>query len=143
MLVSYISGLTPFVSSPMPNRCKDTMANNIRRPPQGDVDNRVRLIAQGLNMTNYIWNEETDDWRAQAPGSPVTTQDVDNNYQDIVNNAKNASYTTQGGIILTHQSSTYLQHFSFLSLFPCLRRAMLTAQRSLTLAQPTTPWKPL
>ena len=29
------------------------------RPAQGDVDNRVRVIAAGLNMTNILWDAET------------------------------------------------------------------------------------
>lgn len=29
------------------------------RPPYGDVDNRVRLIAQGLNMTTIVWSDDS------------------------------------------------------------------------------------
>lgn len=29
------------------------------RPAQGDVDNRVRVIAAGLNMTNILWTDDT------------------------------------------------------------------------------------
>lgn len=34
-------------------------ADDSRRPPQGDVDNRVRLIAAGLNLTNILWVEDS------------------------------------------------------------------------------------
>ena len=29
------------------------------RPPYGDVDNRIRMIAQGLNMTTIVWSDDT------------------------------------------------------------------------------------
>lgn len=29
------------------------------RPPFGDVDNRIRLIAEGMNMTNIVWSDDT------------------------------------------------------------------------------------
>ena len=29
------------------------------RPAQGDVDNRVRVIAAGLNLTNILWTDDT------------------------------------------------------------------------------------
>lgn len=40
---------------------KDLMGITSRcwRPPQGDVDNRVRVIAAGLNLTNILWTDDT------------------------------------------------------------------------------------
>ncbi|SNX81971.1 related to CDA2 - sporulation-specific chitin deacetylase [Melanopsichium pennsylvanicum] len=33
------------------------------RPPQGDVDNRVRAIAEEIfGLTNVLWNHDTNDW---------------------------------------------------------------------------------
>ncbi|EPQ28750.1 uncharacterized protein PFL1_03553 [Pseudozyma flocculosa PF-1] len=33
------------------------------RPPQGDIDNRVRAIAEEVfGLTSVIWNKDTDDW---------------------------------------------------------------------------------
>lgn len=29
------------------------------RPPFGDVDDRIRLIAKGLNMTTNVWDHDT------------------------------------------------------------------------------------
>jgi peptidoglycan/xylan/chitin deacetylase (PgdA/CDA1 family) len=29
------------------------------RPPYGDVDNRIRLIAAGLNLTTIVWSDDT------------------------------------------------------------------------------------
>ncbi|WVR08361.1 hypothetical protein IAU60_005416 [Kwoniella sp. DSM 27419] len=75
------------------------------RPPFGDVDNRIRLIAQGLNLTNYVWSDDSEDWRANAPGSTTTEADVTANYQSVVNGAKNGTYATHGPIVLTHELS--------------------------------------
>jgi hypothetical protein len=30
-----------------------------RRPPYGDVDNRIRTIAQGLNLSTIVWSQDT------------------------------------------------------------------------------------
>ena len=30
-----------------------------RRPPYGDVDNRIRTIAAGLNLTTIVWSDDT------------------------------------------------------------------------------------
>jgi peptidoglycan/xylan/chitin deacetylase (PgdA/CDA1 family) len=32
------------------------------RPPYGDVDDRVRAIANQMGMTTVIWDEDTNDW---------------------------------------------------------------------------------
>lgn len=29
------------------------------RPPFGDVDNRIRLIAAGLNLTTIVWSDDS------------------------------------------------------------------------------------
>ncbi|KAI9633116.1 carbohydrate esterase family 4 protein [Dioszegia hungarica] len=88
---------------------KDLMGFTSRcwRPPQGDVDNRVRLIAAGLNLTNILWIEDSNDWRANVAGSAVTPADVDRRYQGVIDQAKGGNYSTQGTILLSHQSTNY------------------------------------
>ena len=49
------------------------------RPPFGDVDNRIRLIAAGLNLTTIVWNEDSEDWRIGT--NNVTEADIDANYE--------------------------------------------------------------
>ncbi|GAA6020136.1 hypothetical protein JCM11491_005539 [Sporobolomyces phaffii] len=40
------------------------------RPPYGDVDNRVRAIAQEVfGLTTVIWNIDSDDWCLNQPGA--------------------------------------------------------------------------
>ncbi|GAA6064774.1 hypothetical protein JCM10212_006323 [Sporobolomyces blumeae] len=40
------------------------------RPPYGDVDNRVRAIAQEVfGLTTVIWNIDSDDWCLNSPGA--------------------------------------------------------------------------
>lgn len=47
------------------------------RPPQGDVDNRVRAVAENVfNLTTVMWNAECNDWCIEANGNsdcPTTT----------------------------------------------------------------------
>lgn len=39
--------------------CTRVFRLTIRRPPYGDVDNRVRMFAMGLNLTTIIWDRDT------------------------------------------------------------------------------------
>ncbi|OCF40186.1 hypothetical protein I317_06011 [Kwoniella heveanensis CBS 569] len=73
------------------------------RPPFGDVDNRIRVIASGLNLTNYVWSDDSEDWRAFAAGSTVTEDDVTKNYQNVIAGVANGTYATHGPIVLTHE----------------------------------------
>ncbi|WVF68803.1 hypothetical protein IAT40_003575 [Kwoniella sp. CBS 6097] len=73
------------------------------RPPFGDVDNRIRVIASALNLTNYVWSDDSEDWRANAPGSTVTIDDVTQNYQNVIAGVANGTYATHGPIVLTHE----------------------------------------
>ncbi|WVW79842.1 hypothetical protein I302_101812 [Kwoniella bestiolae CBS 10118] len=77
------------------------------RPPYGDVDNRIRLIAQGLNLTNYVWSDDSEDWRAGAAGSNVTEADVAANYQSVVSKAANGTYKASGPMVLTHELTNF------------------------------------
>ncbi|CAG8624090.1 54_t:CDS:2, partial [Scutellospora calospora] len=72
------------------------------RPPFGDVDDRVRGIAQQLNMSTIIWNLDTNDWD-MAPAGTLTPAQVDANFQDFVNMGKNGTFTDSGCIILEHE----------------------------------------
>ncbi|KAI7893013.1 uncharacterized protein EV154DRAFT_417565 [Mucor mucedo] len=39
------------------------------RPPQGDVDDRIRSIAWQMGMSTVIWDRDTEDWAMPALGS--------------------------------------------------------------------------
>jgi hypothetical protein len=68
------------------------------RPPYGDVDDRIRYIAQALDMRTVIWNEDTDDWNWATVGVPA----IDANYDKIIAKAT-SKYSTSGTIVLTHE----------------------------------------
>lgn len=75
------------------------------RPPQGDVDDRIRAIAAGLNLRNILWTYDSNDWRNGING--VTSKDVDGNYTELVNAAKNGTFKSRGTILLAHENSLY------------------------------------
>ncbi|ETW76379.1 carbohydrate esterase family 4 protein [Heterobasidion irregulare TC 32-1] len=75
------------------------------RPPFGDVDDRIRAIANGLGLQTILWKYDSNDWRAGVGG--VTAQDVDNDYQSFINNATSGTFNTQGGIMLTHELNNF------------------------------------
>jgi peptidoglycan/xylan/chitin deacetylase (PgdA/CDA1 family) len=54
------------------------------RPPFGDIDNRVRVIAKSLNLTSILWETDSDDWRINT-----------------------GSYNTRGTIMLTHELNNF------------------------------------
>jgi hypothetical protein len=77
------------------------------RPPFGDIDNRVRLIASQLNMTAILWEEDSEDWRINTGTPPVTQAQIDANYQSTIDHAKNGSFATRGTIMLTHELNNF------------------------------------
>lgn len=66
------------------------------RPPFGDVDDRVRAIAAGLGLRTILWQEDTNDWELQE--GKVSKDDIENNYEKIINKAKSES-----PVVLTHE----------------------------------------
>ncbi|WWD15610.1 hypothetical protein CI109_100032 [Kwoniella shandongensis] len=71
------------------------------RPPYGDVDNRIRLIAESLNLTNIVWSDDTEDWQVGTGG--VTQDDVSKNYQLVIDKAGKGTYATHGPVVLNHE----------------------------------------
>lgn len=71
------------------------------RPPFGDVDNRVRLIAEGLNLTNILWSDDTFDWSVGTNG--ITMDTVNQNYANVIAKAKNGTYKDHGPVVLNHE----------------------------------------
>ncbi|KIR29893.1 chitin deacetylase 2 [Cryptococcus deuterogattii 99/473] len=90
------------------------------RPPYGDVDNRVRMIAAALNLSTIVWSDDTNDWEAGTNG--VTQQDVTNNYQSVIDKAGNGTYTTHGPVVLNHELTNYTMSV-FVSMFPKIKSA--------------------
>ncbi|ORY06987.1 glycoside hydrolase/deacetylase [Basidiobolus meristosporus CBS 931.73] len=72
------------------------------RPPYGDVDDRVRAIAQQLKLTNIIWNLDSDDWQ-MAPAGNLPPSAIDQLFEGFVNMGKNGTFARSGAITLEHE----------------------------------------
>lgn len=61
------------------------------RPPYGDVDDRVRHIAQALGMSTVLWADNTFDYLIATTNASY----VQGNYQAILNKQAAGNYSTQ------------------------------------------------
>ncbi|KAF7311554.1 NodB-like proteiny domain-containing protein [Mycena kentingensis (nom. inval.)] len=77
------------------------------RPPTGDVDDRVRFIAQQLGLTNVMWKTDSFDWAAADHSQGVDEAKVQENYDSLIAAVKNGDYNDHGAIFLTHELSNY------------------------------------
>ncbi|KAK7451785.1 hypothetical protein VKT23_012464 [Stygiomarasmius scandens] len=75
------------------------------RPPFGDVDDRIRVIADALGMSTILWKYDSFDWEVQS--GQATPEKVDSNYDAFINLGKQGAFDTAGGIILTHEIDNY------------------------------------
>lgn len=75
------------------------------RPPFGDVDDRVRWIANALGLKTIVWQYDSNDWKAGIDG--ITDQDVDDNYMNLIARAQNGTFSTGGTIMLTHELNNF------------------------------------
>ncbi|KAI8991253.1 hypothetical protein BDF20DRAFT_811740 [Mycotypha africana] len=73
------------------------------RPPQGDVDDRVRAIAWQMGLHTVIWNEDTDDWAMPAPGGGnLPPEKVDAKFEKWIKKQQQGKYNT-GIMVLEHE----------------------------------------
>ncbi|KAI8080261.1 uncharacterized protein B0P05DRAFT_490636 [Gilbertella persicaria] len=73
------------------------------RPPQGDVDDRVRAIAWQMGLRTVIWDEDSNDWQMKAPGGgDLPTSTVDGYFEKWINNYKSGK-DKKGHIVLEHE----------------------------------------
>ncbi|KAK1231274.1 hypothetical protein PQX77_005614 [Marasmius sp. AFHP31] len=91
------------------------------RPPFGDVDDRIRAIANGLGLKNILWRYDTFDWQV-GPSSTTKPETIDANYQAFINAAKNGTFDREGGIILTHEASNFTMSEA-IKFYPTLKAA--------------------
>jgi len=75
------------------------------RPPFGDVDDRIRAIANGLGLRTIIWRFDSNDWKANTGN--ITAADVDTNYQNLISTAKTGGFNEAGAIMLTHEINNF------------------------------------
>lgn len=58
----------------------------------GDVDDRIRAIANGLGLRTIVWGYDSNDWQEGLNG--ITDADVDNFYQQFINNATSGNFNS-------------------------------------------------
>ncbi len=66
--------------------------DEILQPPFGDVDDRIRAIANALGLQTIIWKYDSNDWKAGTGN--ITTETVDANYQALINNMTSGTFST-------------------------------------------------
>ncbi|KAH8914583.1 carbohydrate esterase family 4 protein [Atractiella rhizophila] len=69
------------------------------RPAFGDVDDRIRFIAQSLGLQTITWVRDIFDWNWPVLG----LKQIDANYQGLIDAAANGTFSTYGPIVLTHE----------------------------------------
>lgn len=72
------------------------------RPPYGDVDDRIRGIAQGLGLRTIMWSHDTNDYNIQPYGAQPTAS-IQANYQSIEAVGSSPAAATGGIIVLQHE----------------------------------------
>ncbi|KAL9557190.1 hypothetical protein MBANPS3_001493 [Mucor bainieri] len=73
------------------------------RPPQGDVDDRIRAIAHQMGMRTVLWNRDTNDWDMPAPGGgklPPAT--VDGYFRTWIKEEQEGK-NKEGVLVLEHE----------------------------------------
>ncbi|WFD06608.1 hypothetical protein MVES1_001962, partial [Malassezia vespertilionis] len=83
------------------------------RPPQGDVDDRVRAIATALGMHTIMWQEDTNDWQL---GEGASRKKIAHNYHKIFEKANHES-----PIVLTHELPKTMSEF--IRMYPDMKAA--------------------
>lgn len=72
------------------------------RPPYGDVDDRIRAIAQSMGLQTIMWSDDTDDWDIE-PYGPSPTASIQANYASIQSKGSSPAAATGGIIVLEHE----------------------------------------
>ncbi|TKY88448.1 hypothetical protein EX895_002800 [Sporisorium graminicola] len=91
------------------------------RPPYGDVDDRIRGIAQGLGLRTIMWNVDTNDWNI-APYGPIPTASMRQTYSSIISMATMAPAATGGVIVLEHELEQSAMNMS-VEQYPAVKAA--------------------
>ncbi|GHT84464.1 hypothetical protein FACS1894129_1140 [Actinomycetota bacterium] len=119
---------------------KDVLGITTRcwRPPFGDVDDRVRAIAAGLGLRTIIWDHDTDDWDIKPDGAE-TTEQIDSNYQKIIDLAAQGKVNDKGIVVLTHEINSQTMK-EFMKMFPKVKKAYNNVVPLTACMNATTPY---
>ncbi|KAG2197606.1 hypothetical protein INT47_006669 [Mucor saturninus] len=73
------------------------------RPPQGDVDDRLRSIAWQMGMRTILWDEDSNDWDMPAPGGGNLPEATVNGYFEGWIADQKSGKEKHGHIVLEHE----------------------------------------
>jgi len=90
------------------------------RPPYGDVDDRIRAIANGMGLQTILWKYDSNDWRVGQ--NNITAADVDTSYNNFINNLTAGTFNTVGGLMLTHEVNNFTMQEA-INFYPRLKAA--------------------
>ncbi|KAF7332270.1 Carbohydrate esterase family 4 protein [Mycena kentingensis (nom. inval.)] len=90
------------------------------RPPNGDIDDRIRAIAQYLGLDTILWKYNSNDWEVGLNG--VTSATVRQNYENLAAAARNGTFNKAGAIILAHELNKDTMQMA-MDCYPNLRSA--------------------
>ncbi|KAJ3848360.1 carbohydrate esterase family 4 protein [Lentinula lateritia] len=88
------------------------------RPPYGDVDDRIRAIANALGLQTIMWEYDTAD--ASVNGETITDQTVVDNYNSFIQKAEGGAFNSTGTILLTHELNNFTMSEA-VSFYPQLK----------------------
>ncbi|CAA7264451.1 unnamed protein product [Cyclocybe aegerita] len=91
------------------------------RPPFGDVDDRIRAIANGLGLRTVLWQYDSQDWQVGVTEG-VTSDSVDQEYQNMIDDAKKGLFDTVGTMILMHELNDFTMQEA-IKYYPKLKEA--------------------
>ncbi|KAK7034576.1 hypothetical protein VNI00_012204 [Paramarasmius palmivorus] len=75
------------------------------RPPQGDIDDRIRAIAAALGLRTVLWKYDTDD-TIPVPGTDKADPlAIEKNYEDFIQLAQGGEFQNVGAILLAHETN--------------------------------------
>lgn len=75
------------------------------RPPQGDIDDRIRYIAHAFGLKSILWKYDTDD-TIPVPGTDkADPKAVEKNYEDFIQLAQGGAFQNEGAILLAHETN--------------------------------------
>lgn len=100
------------------------------RPPQGDIDNRVRAIAEEIfGLVNVLWNHDTNDWCLNDQGGSACPES--NPGKDYASVAAAAAAGVNGaktpGLIMLEHELTHASISVFKNYYPNLKSIGWTA----------------
>jgi hypothetical protein len=90
------------------------------RPPYGDIDDRIRYIANALGLRSILWQYDSNDW--QVGSTATTPAQVDANYQNLITAAGNGTFNSVGTIMLTHELNNFTMQEA-IKFYPQLKQA--------------------